>query len=692
MNISFRRWSRLTKGRWLLAGTGAIVLMSVVVLLAGIELSVQGKDVSALEHAVPTPTVIYDAQGREAAKIVLSKTDGVRLEQIPDHLIQAVIAIEDKRFYNHHGWDTRAISRAAVRNAVRGGIVEGGSTITQQLAKNVFLTHEKSFGRKWEELLYAVKVERTYSKDQIMEMYLNQIYFGEGAWGVKRAAAVYFGKDVSSLSVGESALLAGLVQAPSRLSPYKQPDEAIHRRNIVLKLMEEQGWITAEERKTAEGDPIVLAEKSGQRQSDRPYPYYIDHLLNEAEANYGLTENDVLYGGLHIYTELDPQMQQAVESVYADDTLFPASTEDQLIQSGTILLDPSTGAIRALIGGRGEHVFRGYNRATQLKRQPGSAMKPLAVYAPALAAGYRPDELLNDKPIDYAGYSPKNFDGRYRGLVTMYEAMLYSYNVPAVDLLNRIGVQVGVDSVKRFGIPLTEEDRGLSLALGGLHEGTSPLKMAEAFSAFASGGAVAEPHAIRRIVAPDGRVVAETFGEKRRVIEEDIAQWATYLLQGVVEEGTGKEAKIAGRPTAGKTGTTQLPFGNGSGVKDNWFVGYTPELVGAVWLGYDYTDEQHYLTTSSRAAAILFREIMTRALEGHPVVPFDQSLIQTWRFAPSGDEQTAVNGKGRSKKEEQNRRKEAEKERKKLEKEQKKQEKKKQKVERKNREKAKKKE
>ena len=479
-----------------LLGVG-ILLFLISVLIVNIY--IWKSDVSKLEKPAPQPTIIYDQNGEIASKISNSKIEGVGINQIPEEVIDAVISTEDQRFYKHNGLNYIGISRALFQNMMSGEVVAGGSTITQQLAKNVFLTHERTYTRKVKEWILTKKIERTYSKDEIMERYLNHIYFGEGAWGIQTAAGTYFGKDVSELTLGESAMLAGMIKAPSALSPIKHLDKAVERRNLVLSLMEKEGYIDRSDVEKAKKESVVLKDKEKDDQYKGKYPYYVDHIIEEAIQQYDLTENEVLSGGLHIYTALNPTIQSAAEEVYQNDHLFPQSQPDQLIQSGGIFIDPSTGGISALVGGRGDHTFRGFNHATQLVRQPGSTMKPLAVYTRALEKGYNPFDLLEDQPLNLDGYQPYNYDKQFRGKVTMYDALIHSYNVPPVWLLNEIGLQEGIEAVERFGIPLQEEDHSLSLALGGMSKGTSPLKMAQAYSTFANNGVMVEAHAIQRM-------------------------------------------------------------------------------------------------------------------------------------------------------------------------------------------------
>ncbi|MBT2653761.1 PBP1A family penicillin-binding protein [Bacillus sp. ISL-18] len=572
-------------------------------------------DISGLKNELPQPTVFYDVNGKMASKVSANKNEGVPIKVVPASLKNAIIAIEDHRFYKHNGVDLIGTTRALFRDLKAGGMVEGGSTITQQLTKNTILTSEKTLKRKMQEVFLAIAVERKYSKSEILQMYMNQIYFGDGAYGIKQAASKYFAKDVQDLSVSQSALLAGLIKAPSALNPYKHMEKATERRNLVLAAMKEQGYITNGQYQKAKTEKIVLNDNGGDPFRGK-YPYYVDQVLDEAIKRYGFTQDELLTGGFRIYTELNPKMQAAIEETYQDNSLFPKSI-DRLVQSGGVLLDPKTGGVRAIIGGRGEHTFRGYNRASQLKAQPGSSFKPIAVYTPALEEGWKITDMLKDEPMKFGSYQPSNYDHQYAGEVPMYEAVKESKNVSAVWLLNEIGMDKGVDSVKRFGIPFDKVDENLSMALGGLHNGVSPLEMAEAFSVFPNKGSRIEAHVIKKIVDPEGKVVAEWKGKKVRVTTKAVSDHMTTMLLGVVEAGTGKAAKIPGRETAGKTGSTQVPIKGINGLKDQWFVGYTPQLVGSFWVGYDQTDAYHYLTpTSGKGAAVVFSKVMEKSLRG----------------------------------------------------------------------------
>jgi penicillin-binding protein 2A len=622
MTIKFdlfrKKWKQLHLNQVFILTISTIVLGSICLLYY----LANGVEVSALEKGFSQVTVIYDKDGNVASKISANKTESVTYEQIPQHMINAVVAIEDHRFFKHNGVDFIGIVRAFVRNTKAGGIVEGGSTITQQLTKNVFLSSEKSYKRKMDEVFLAREIEKEFTKEEILEIYLNTIYFGDGEWGIKRAALHYFGKEVEDLTIDESALLAGLIKAPSALSPYHHLEKATARRDIVLDRMREHNYLSEEQLLVAKNAKVVLNEKGGDSLRGK-FPYYVDHVLEEAIIKYGLTQDELLTGGYQIYTELDPIKQEAMELVYKDEGLFPNGTADQIVQSGAILLNPKTGGIQALIGGRGEHVFRGYNRATQLIAQPGSTMKPLAVYTPALENGWKITDELKDEEMVFDRYEPKNYNDQYRGSLPMYTAVRESVNVPAVWLLNEIGLHKGLEALDKFGIPLEKKDRHLGVALGGMDKGVSPLIMAEAYSVFPNGGERIEGHSIVKIVSSNGSVVAEWKGSEVKVTEKDVADKITTLLLDVVENGTGRAAKIPGREVAGKTGSTQVPIEGINGVKDQWFVGYTPELVGAIWIGYDKTDSNHYLTTtSSEGAALIFQKVMTKALENEEAQSF----------------------------------------------------------------------
>ncbi|WP_042334439.1 transglycosylase domain-containing protein [Desulfosporosinus meridiei] len=614
-----RYWRRL----------GVVFLVFIICLTGGITAYISSLDISKLQTPLARPSFLYDQNGNRVSQLSSSRIEPVSGQQIPLVMKNAVIAVEDRRYYEHKGVDLRSIIRALYRDIISGDFSEGGSTITQQLAKNLFLASDKTLARKLNEAAYALKIEAVLDKDEILVAYLNQIYYGEGCYGLQNAAQLYFDKEVEDLTLPESALLAGLLKAPSIYSPLNSKEKSLERRNIVLTLMKEQNYISLDEYQDALVQPIVLKKGSLSDLSGQHAPY-VDYVIEEAINRIGFSEEQILNGGLKIYTQMDPLVQKAAEEVYGENHYFPKGTSDQLVQSGVVLLDHKTGGIRGLVGYRGARVYRGLNHAasSQFLRQPGSTLKPLAVYAPALEKGYNSDSTVEDHPLNINGYSPQNYDNQYRGYITMQEAVRHSWNVPAVWLLNKIGIDSGVDFVQRCGITLEQEDHTLSLALGGLSHGVTPLQMAQAYGAFANLGVMNKAYAISKITTDEGTVLYLAQPETTQVTTPSVAYMMTLMLEDVVTNGTGENAKLS-RPTAGKTGSVELPqtqeFADISkGVKDVWFVGYTPELTAAVWMGYDNTDHNHYLTTSGGAEpAVVFREILSRALESTPVVPFE---------------------------------------------------------------------
>jgi penicillin-binding protein 2A len=600
-----------------------IILVVVLVTIVYFGWLATRANVQSLKEGLSQPTVIYDKNGQVASNVATNRTEGVKIEELPKFVPDAVVAIEDERFYEHSGFDIKGIARAFFGNLFAGEITGGGSTLTQQLAKNALLSPEQTYKRKAEELFLAVKIEKVYKKEEILQMYLNQVYFGSGAWGIGNASKRYFNKPINEVSISEAALLAGLLQSPNYLDPSKNYEPAMKRRNLVLAKMKELGMITAEQYDTAKKEKIDIKKGSGSF-VERKYPYYVDAVLNEAISKYGLTQEEILTRGYRIYTELDQNLQTGLEKVYSRSSLFPKGKGDQIVQSGSVLMDPATGGVAALVGGRGEHVFRGFNRATQLKAQPGSTMKPLAVYTPALEEGYDFNSELVDEPTTFGTYKPENFSKTYQGKVQMYKAIEESLNVPAVWLLNELGLEKGVDSVKRFGIPVEKEDKNLALALGGMNKGISPLQLANAFTTFANEGKRSDSHLITKIVGPTGNIIAEREPKTTKVTSKAVANDMTSMLLNVVESGTGKKAHIPDVQIAGKTGSTQLPFTDISGTKDQWMVGYTPNLVAAIWIGFDQTNRENYLPSSSSGNVVpIFREIMKESIQHLPKESFE---------------------------------------------------------------------
>jgi penicillin-binding protein 2A len=599
-------------------------------------------NVQSLKQGLSQPTVIYDKNGKVASNVATNRTKGVKIEDLPKYVPNAVVAIEDERFYQHGGFDIKGIARAFFSNLFAGRITGGGSTLTQQLTKNALLSPERTYKRKAEELFLAVKIEKVYTKNEILQMYINQVYFGSGAWGISNASKKYFNKNIEDVTVSEAAMLAGLLHSPNYLDPYKNYDLAMKRRNTVLAKMKELGMINNSQYAKAKKEKIRLHDGGGSF-VERKYPYYVDAVLNEAINKYGITQEEILTRGYRIYTALDQDLQSGLEKVYSKNYLFPRSQGENLVQSGSVLMDPASGGVLALVGGRGEHVFRGFNRATQLRAQPGSTIKPLAVYTPALEEGYNYSSKLVDEPTTFGNYKPENFSKTYEGKVELYKALEKSLNIPAVWLLNEIGLNKGIDSLKRFGIPVEKEDNNLAIALGGMSKGVSPLQLANAFSAFPNGGKRLDSHLITKIVGPTGNVIAEREAKTTKVTSKEVTVEMTSMLLNVVETGTGKRARIPGVELAGKTGSTQLPYNNVTGTKDQWMVGYTPNLVGAIWIGFDQTDRQHYLPSASSSNVVpIFKEIMKESTQHLPKKSFEAASINA-QLAGSAPPDLSVN-------------------------------------------------
>lgn len=561
---------------------------------------------------------VYDRSGTLMGELSIQKSDPVEYEDIPKLLVDAFVATEDKRFWEHSGVDIWSIGRAAVKDIMARSMVEGGSTITQQLAKNIFLTRDKTFFRKATEVSIALALERNHTKEDIIEMYLNRINFGGPYYGIKAASERYFGKsDLNELKLWEIATLAAMPKGPSKYNPLKNPELSKERRAVVLTLMEQQGYITAKEAEEAKKvdyayEPPVKQQK---------YTAFIDYVMEEAEEKWGLTEDDLNIGGYQIYTTMDAGAQQALEAEFNNPDNFEKGVGDAIIQGSMVIMNQHTGGIVAMAGGR-DYQRGGFNRATDSRRQPGSALKPIAVYAPALETGdYNKDSRLSNQKQCFGSYCPNNLHG-YSDTVSMQDAIQNSENIPAVWLLNKIGISKGLEFVQKLGIQAGEEDKNLSLALGGMSTGTNTFEMAQAFSAFANGGELNEAYAIKQIKDSKGKVIHENKGNnKERVMKAETASEMTKMMERVVQDGTGRNAKIS-RPVAGKTGTTQSGLSGVSGVRDVWFAGYTPELTAAVWLGYDEPSAERMLRQSSPMAAALWGKVMEKAVQGYEAKSF----------------------------------------------------------------------
>jgi len=525
--------------------------------------------------------IIYDKEGREAS--ILHSTEDripISIHSIPDHVQKAFISAEDARFYDHIGVDFIRIVGAAWQDLKAGAYVQGASTISQQLIKLSHLSSDKTIDRKLEEAVLAYQMERQYEKDEILEMYLNFVYFGGGYYGIEAASRGYFGVSVQDLTVAQGAMLAGILKSPSNYAPHLNLEASIRRRNTVLDLMYEYGYLTEEECSRAKAETVTLTK--GENVAKRGY--YIDETLTEACQILDIDMEDLLTGGYRIYTGMDSNLQQHCETLFEQDEMFPS--EDA--QGAVVVVDTKRFEIAAMVGGRETDVAMGYNRAMRIRRQPGSVIKPIIVYAPALEQfGYTAASMLLDEKTDFNGYTPQNYGGDYYGWVTLRTAVAKSLNIPAVKVLSNIGVSSGILFAKRLGIEFDESDRSLALALGGFTYGVSPCQVAGAYACFASGGIYSEPGMIRSITDSMGNTLYERGAKQSRIMSEENAYILTSMLQSAITDGTGRRLSDISVPLAGKTGTVGDTNG---GNRDAWMAAYNTEYSAAVWMGCDRSE------------------------------------------------------------------------------------------------------
>ncbi|MCI1920285.1 MAG: PBP1A family penicillin-binding protein [Liquorilactobacillus nagelii] len=608
-----KQWKRFCVGRIILIGLLSLFLIASCYLIYIAKTAKVGNLKAELEQS----TEIYDYQGKKAGYLYSQKGTWKNLNQISPNMQNAVLSTEDRNFYHEYGFSFKGIARAGLlylRNKLLGKnyISGGGSTLTQQLVKNAFLSQEQTFSRKAKEIFIAMQVENEYSKKEILTMYLNNAYFGNGVWGVEDASLKYFGVHASQLSVPQAATLAGMLTDPGGYNPIDHPQASKQRRNVVLQLMVENQKLTAAEAKNYQ-QTAMTTDDQYQYQSGYKYPYYFDAVISEAIKKYGLSETEIMNGGYKIYTSLNQNYQKELQADFADNQLFPYNaTDGTKAQGASVAVNPKNGGVAALVGGRsGSHVFRGYNRATQLIRSPGSAIKPIAVYAAALSAGYHYDSYLQDKLRSYGTnkYTPHNYDNQYAGKIMMYKALAESKNAATVWLLNKIGVQRGYNLAKKFGLNVTSSDDNLSLALGGMKKGESPYQMASAYAAFAANGELHSPYLITKIVDASGKVIVNNpQTSSKRVLSKKNAQEMTSMMMDVYNDGTGINAKPSGYTIAGKTGTTQYTSGS-TADSDHWYIGYTPDVVVATWVGFD-SNKYSLIDEGTRGGSALFKTEM----------------------------------------------------------------------------------
>ena len=522
-------------------------------------------------------SIIYDGQSDVVTRLhgVQDRT-WVSISELQPSTVYAFISAEDARFFEHEGVDVIRIAGAIVADIKAGSYVQGASTISQQLIKLSHLTSEKTISRKAEEAALAYEMERQYSKEDILEMYLNYVYFGGGYYGIEAAAEGYFGVHASDLTLDQSAMLAGILKSPSGYAPHINYAASINRRNNILRLMRDYGYITDDEKKQASARrPTILHDKREEYSG-----YYTDAVTKSAAALMGITVDELIRGGYNIYSAMDSDIQHYCEEMFKNGELFPAEDSEAAI----VVLEPSTGMVVAMVGGRSYTGGISFNRATDIRRQPGSVIKPVIAYAPAFEyLNYTAADMILDEETTFADYTPSNYGNKYYGWVTVREAVTKSLNVPAVKTLSEVGVERAKDFAKRCGIEFDDKDDSLALALGGFTYGVSPLQIAGAYSCFASGGIYNTPTLIKKITDRNGLTVYEYRQDSRRVMSEANAYILTSMLKSVVTEGTGHRLNTLDIPIAGKTGTVGLANGNG----DAWMAGYTPEYTAVVWQGYD---------------------------------------------------------------------------------------------------------
>lgn len=548
-------------------------------------------------------SVLVDTEGNVITNLYMENREVISIGDVPEYVQQAFVSMEDARFYEHQGIDFRSIGRALYRDILAGAKVEGGSTITQQLAKNMFLSNEKAWLRKTNEVLIAMNLERRYSKEEILQMYLNQIYFGHGAHGIEAAANVYFNKPASELSIHEGASLVAVVNAPGTFSPIDEPERHKERRDLVLTVMEQQGYLTEEEATLAKDEPVETDRQY--YELDEALFTYIDMVMDEARDRYQISHEQLLTGGYRIVVPIDMDLQHKTYNALQDETTFPEESKDA--QAAMMFMNVESGGVLATQGGT-DYVRRGLNRVN-VKRSPASTFKPLAVYAPAIESGmYQPYSMLRDELLQYDNdYIPRNVTGNYQGEMTLYDAVTESANAPAVWLLNEMGLQDSVSQLRKFGFQLP--DRHLSMALGGLREGVTPYELTRAYRAFAHEGQMIEPHFIKDLYDRKGNRIGGANQVETEVVSKQTAWSMTRMLEHVMSDGTGAAGTSSVSAIAGKTGTQGYNEVSGAN-SDAWFVGYTPHIVGTVWMGYDQTTKDQHLTGGSYYPTQLFKEMV----------------------------------------------------------------------------------
>lgn len=563
-------------------------------------------------------TKIYSADGEIIKTFTAYTYEKIELKDIPENLKKALIATEDKNFYRHHGYDMTGLARSTVQNLMAGHVVQGASTITQQLARVLFLNNERTFDRKLKELFIAARIEKTISKDQILEMYMNNVYLGAGAYGVEGAAQIYFDKHLKDCDLAELALIAGLPQAPSVYSPFNNMDLAVKRRNQVLLRMYKMRYITKDEYTKAKDEKVKLA-KMPQYYTTNKAPYFCDYVMKELET-LGFDETEISQGGYKVVTTLDYKAQKAVNDAIINNLRNYGLTKDNT-QAAVFSFSPIDGKIIAYAGGK-DYTKSQYDRVTQAVRPPGSSFKPF-VYAAAMEKGISPNDMIEDRPVTLGTWSPHNYGNKYRGKIPVYTALMVSSNVCAARMIQEVGVRAVIQTARVLGIE-TPLEYDYTIALGS--NGVKLFEFTRAYGAFANGGFVVQPYSVERVETSRGKVVYKAPKTKiSHQLSMNTAAEMTAMLKTVMSNGTGRAASI-GKPAAGKTGTTDDN-------KDAYFVGYTPNIVTGVWVGNDDNTVMSKIVQGGTVPALIWRDVMKVATEPYGKAEFNYPEVQLIPFA-----------------------------------------------------------
>lgn len=602
---------------WFFFKLGFVVSILLIIIVTGAVIGILkgfSEKVPIISDSSYRPNLtsqVFDSKGRLLANLhgEENRTRILSSQEIPENMKHAVVAIEDERFYQHYGLDLIGITRAMVKNVQAGRVVQGASTLTQQLVKNAFLTSEKTFKRKAIEAMMAFQLERKYSKEEILTLYLNEIYFGHGAYGLAAASEVYFGKDPLELTIAESAMLAGIPKSPVAFSPIRNPSNNNARKELVLAKMVELGFISPSQYEDAKAEKPLLRELKAQ---EIKAPYFVTYVRDQLLEKYGA---NLLYnGGLKIHTTLDYEFQEYAEAAMASAPIFKEYPIEKFpgLNGSLVCLDPKNGHIKALYGGRSWEQSQ-FNRVTQAYRQPGSSFKPF-VYACALEEGMLPGDTIVDEYIAYTNpwtkkvWAPKNYDLKFHGTVTLIKALCKSFNIPAVKLIDRYTPAKIIRFAKKLGITAQMEPN-LSLALGSGQ--FTPLEMASAYGVFVNMGIYSRPLSILKVIDRDGNILEENLPRAKEVMKAVNAAMICDMLKTAVDRGTGARAKIPGKAVAGKTGTT-------NGYVDAWFNGMTPDLVTIIQFGFDMPKTLGPKKAGGSVAGPVWKAFMEKVLQHYP--------------------------------------------------------------------------